>query len=261
MSQPTSTSQFQQVRPTSLSISQPSGSLVTPRHHASSKLPYWNVVSAIDFTKSDESPNVRRVNAPPRFVAPSRAYAGYIFDCDGTLADTMPLHFQAWRHALAQAGARFDFSWELFISRAGMSLVRTVEELNAQFGESLDAERIAQEQYRLYKKLETQVQPIAPVIEFVNLVKKRAPVSVASGSVRASVLHTLNLIGASDLFEIIVTPEDVERGKPFPDMFLLAARKMGVPAEECLVLEDAEFGFEAARRAGMDFAAVLPGAR
>jgi HAD superfamily hydrolase (TIGR01509 family) len=171
----------------------------------------------------------------------------------------MPLHHEAWRYALSQAGAEFEFSWELFVSRAGMSLVRTVEELNGQFQTRLNAELIAAEQYKRYKQLEARVQPVAEVVAFAREVKKYAPVSVASGSLRASVLHTLSLIGATDIFDVIVTPEDVEHGKPAPDMFLLAAQKMGIPPSACLVLEDAELGFEAARRAKMSFAVVHPG--
>ena len=161
----------------------------------------------------------------------------------------MPLHFSAWRHALNKAGATFEFSWQLFTSRAGMSLPLTVEELSAQFNIQLDPDAVARSQYEHYRALENQVKPVPGVLEFARDVAKRAPISVASGSSRESVERTLSTIGARDLFEILVTPESVEHGKPAPDMFLLAAKLMQVPAQDCLVLEDAEFGFEAARRA------------
>jgi beta-phosphoglucomutase-like phosphatase (HAD superfamily) len=193
-----------------------------------------------------------------RFEPPSRRYAGYIFDCDGTLADTMPLHYRAWQQALTSAGARFEFTWELFVSRAGMSLERTVLELSQQFSIPLDSSVIAGEHRAIYRVLETNVRAVPGVLEFAREVATFAPISVASGSIRPNVLRSLEQIGAKDLFPIIVTPEDVTHGKPDPEMFLLAAQKMGVEPRECLVLEDGLLGIEAARRAGMDYAVVLP---
>lgn len=192
------------------------------------------------------------------FAPPTRTYAGYIFDCDGTLADTMPLHHRAWREALRAGGASFDFHWDLFMSRAGMSLERTVSELAEQFSVTLHPETVASTQRRLFAELEGGVQPIADVVRFAREVARTRPVSVASGSLRATVERTLERIFARDLFEIIVTPEDVKRGKPDPEMFLLAAERMGVPPHECLVFEDAELGIEAARHAGMASVRVTP---
>lgn len=191
-----------------------------------------------------------------RFRPPARVYGGYIFDCDGTLADTMPIHYRAWLGALERVGASFDFTWELFLSRAGMSVERTVHELSVQFGLPLDAAWIAREQARLYAEHEADVLPIADVVAFARDVASRAPVSVASGSLRGAVERTLTLIGARDLFSVLVTPEDVVHGKPAPDLFLLAAARMGVPPSECVVFEDAEFGFRAAKSAGMDWVVV-----
>ncbi|HSC86978.1 MAG TPA: HAD-IA family hydrolase [Polyangiaceae bacterium] len=193
-----------------------------------------------------------------RFTPPSRAYAGYVFDCDGTLAETMVLHHRAWRSALRAAGATFDFDWPLFVSRAGMSLEQTVEELSRQFSVPLDAVHVAQQQRRLYAELESEVVAIPEVLDFARTVAAHGKLAVASGSNRPHVLRTLAAIGASELFSVIVTPEDVPHGKPAPDMFLLAAERLGVAAADCLVLEDAELGVEAARRAGMDWALVGP---
>lgn len=193
------------------------------------------------------------VRPPPlrSFSPPERRFSGYIFDCDGTLADTMPLHHLAWRRALAEQGATFSFDWELFVSRAGMTLEQTVVELAAQFSVPLDPVATARAQRLHYARLEAQMRPIEDVVAFARSAASHAPVSVASGSARATVERTLNRIGVQDLFAVIVTPEDVERGKPAPDLFLLAAERMGVPPSECVVFEDGEMGFEAARRAGM----------
>jgi HAD superfamily hydrolase (TIGR01509 family) len=202
------------------------------------------------------------LSVPPQHVLfedlsePLSQFEGFIFDCDGTLADTMPLHHRSWVHALGRSGAHFEFGWELFQSRAGMSLEHTVYELNRQFGTTLDPLQVALDQRNYYVTRSNEVTPIAPVVALAREASKTKRVSVASGSEYGHVVHTLELIGARAWFEIIVTPIDVERGKPAPDMFLLAAHRMGVSAECCLVLEDSLLGVEAARLAGMSSALV-----
>jgi HAD superfamily hydrolase (TIGR01509 family) len=181
----------------------------------------------------------------------TRDFGGYIFDCDGTLADSMLVHHRAWLAALRLHGATFDFDWELFTSRAGMSLPNTVEALNRQFALSMDPEAVTAAQRAEYERFLPTVRPIVPVVELALRVAQSAPVSVASGGERNIVLRTLELIGLGDTFSVVVTPEEVKEGKPAPDMFLLAAERMGVPPSECVVFEDSPLGLEAARRAGM----------
>lgn len=202
------------------------------------------------------------LHVPPQNVLfedlrePLSQFEGFIFDCDGTLADTMPLHHRSWVHALGRSGAHFDFGWELFQSRAGMSLEHTVHELNRQFGTTLDPARVALEQRHYYTTRASEVTPVGPVVALAREASKAKIISVASGSHYEHVVHTLELIGARAWFEVIITPADVERGKPAPDMFLLAAQRMGVPAHSCLVIEDSLLGIEAARLAGMHSALV-----
>lgn len=188
----------------------------------------------------------------------TRDYAGYIFDCDGTLADSMVVHYRAWLSALKAHGASFDFDWDLFTSRAGMSTPNTVRELNQQFGLALDAEAVSLAQRVEYERFLETVQPVAEVVELARRVAVSSAVSVASGSERKVVLRTLELIGLGQTFSIVVTPEDVQHGKPAPDMFLLAAERMGVPARDCVVFEDSVLGLEAAKRAGMASVLVRP---
>jgi HAD superfamily hydrolase (TIGR01509 family) len=196
----------------------------------------------------------------PRFVPPTdlSPYSAFIFDCDGTLADTMPLHFKAWQAALSQGGASFHFTWELFVSRAGMSMEQTVVELSQQFSVTLNAQMIADHQRAIFLSMETTVKPIDEVLRFARRIAQKFPVAVASGSSRSSVERTLSQIGARELFDVLITPEDVQYGKPHPDMFLLAAQRLSVPPQRRLVLEDGELGFEAARRAQMDYCVVAP---
>jgi HAD superfamily hydrolase (TIGR01509 family) len=188
----------------------------------------------------------------------TREYGGYIFDCDGTLADSMVVHHRAWLAALAAHGATFDFDWELFTSRAGMTLPNTVRELNAQFGLALDPEGVATSQRQEYERFLPTVQPIADVVALARRVSASRPVSVASGGEKQIVRQTLELIGLGQTFPVVVTAEDVTHGKPAPDMFLLAAERMGVPAAECVVFEDSVLGLEAAKRAGMATVLVRP---
>jgi len=201
------------------------------------------------------------MSASPLFELPSRAYSGFIFDCDGTLADSMSLHHVAWRTAFAEHAAPFEFTWELFFRRAGKTLEVTVEELNAEFGSRLDPARVADRQRRAYAELFPSVQPIEPVVAFLRSVAGRFPVSVASGGDYPTIRRTLELIGILELLPIIVTAADVRFGKPAPDLFLLAAERMRVPPSECLVFEDSLLGIEAAERAGMGAVLVRSGPR
>jgi len=195
------------------------------------------------------------------FELPAGEFSAFIFDCDGTLADSMPLYHRAWQRALAAHGATFEFTWELFMSRAGMSTVLTVEGLNAEFGTSLEAKSVELRQHAEYLALIETVQPIPSVVDVARRYFGRLPMSVASGGSRPLVERTLELIGVNGLFPVVVVAADVTRGKPAPDIFLLAAERMGVPPAACLVFEDGEPGLLAARRAGMKSVLVDRGSR
>ena len=196
----------------------------------------------------------------PLFSLPTHEYSAFIFDCDGTLADSMPLHQRAWLAALRKYGASFDFGWELFMSRAGKSIELTVAELNAEFGTALDPALVSAAQRAEYDVLARGVKPIDEVVAYArSRARLGYPVSVASGGDAPTVARTLRTIGAADLVPIVVTVEDVEHGKPAPDLFLLAAQRMGVEPTQCLVFEDSLLGITAAERAGMG--AVLVSSR
>lgn len=181
-----------------------------------------------------------------------KTHDAVIFDCDGTLVDTMPLHHKAWQASFDQFGAPFQFTWELFTRRAGLTLEETVLELNQEFGCSLPATEVAAAQRLEYLRLSVNIQPIVHVVQFARALAPRYPLAVASGSSRPTVVDALTKISLLDLFQVIVTPADVTRGKPAPDMFLVAAAQLGVPPNRCLVVEDGAPGLRAARSAGMD---------
>lgn len=197
-----------------------------------------------------------RPTVPHVFEPLTREYDGYIFDCDGTLADSMPLHFQAWQQALVSHGAPFVFDWDLFVSRAGKTLEVTVHELNQQFSSTLDALAVARLQRKIYAELLPSVGPVAEVVELVHRLVHRYPLAVASGGDRSTVETTLANLGILDAFNAVVTAEDVVHGKPAPDMFLLAAERIGVAPENCVVFEDSLLGIEGARAANMGVSLV-----
>ena len=188
------------------------------------------------------------------FTPPKKRYAGYIFDCDGTLADSMPVHYGAWADTVRKYGGQIPE--DLFYSLGGWPSRKMVELLNERFRSSLDPETIANEKEQLYVQRIDTIRPIPEVVDFARQVAAFAKVSVASGGILPVVTKTLEAIGFKDFFSVIVTSEQVKRGKPFPDMFLEAARRMGVPPPDCLVLEDSPAGFEAAISGGMDYVVV-----
>ncbi len=183
---------------------------------------------------------------------PAGDFEGYIFDCDGTLAHSMPIHYQAWKTAFLDRGAKFDFTEDLFYSFAGMHARAIIGVLNERFGDTLDPVEVSNHKEHLYLDYLHTVEPLEAVVEYARRAAGLGhPVSVASGSRRSVVTKTLDAIGVLELFPIVITPEDVVHGKPAPDMFLLAADRMGIAPEKCLVFEDGEPGIVAAQAAGM----------
>ncbi len=189
---------------------------------------------------------------------PKGNHLAYIFDCDGTLADSMPAHYRAWKHAFESHGAVFDFTWELFYQQAGVGMHDSVINLNQQFNDTLEPDAVIETYNDKMLEEHDTVGPIEPVLLLARRLAQKYPVAVASGGSREHVTKTLRLIDALELFPVIITKEDVVNSKPAPDTFLLAAEKLGVEPERCLVFEDSQLGLEAARRAGMDSVFIDP---
>ena len=189
---------------------------------------------------------------------PEGDFEGFIFDHDGTLSLSMHVHYDAWLHAFKINGGNFEFPREMAQSYAGIGMHDTVEILNERFGCSMDPNQVVIDQEKYYFAHLHHIVPYEPVVSFARKIVATHPVSVASGSVRPTVLKTMEAIGIADLFDIVVTQEDVTRSKPAPDLFLLAAGKMGVAPEKCLVFEDSKLGIQAAETAGMGSVFVTP---
>lgn len=193
------------------------------------------------------------------FTLPPGEFDAFIFDCDGTLADSMPVHFIAWTKAFHEAHPDITFPKELFYSLGGTPTAEVARINLARFPglTIISPTDLARRKEQLYLDHLAAVQPIQPVIDFARHTKAQGkPIAIASGGDLPVVQATLRFIGLEDFFPVIVTPKDVRRGKPAPDMFLLAAEKLGVAPERCLVFEDAPPGIEAARAAGMAYTVV-----
>jgi len=202
---------------------------------------------------AENAPSTPRRN-PPMLRAmdiafPTRPFGGYIFDCDGTIADTMPLHYRAWSQTLQEFGGQFPE--DLFYSWGGKPTHAIVEELNSLFGLCLDVEKTARRKEDHYLTLLDEVTPVQPVLDFARSLQGIAPMAIASGGHHELVDATLAALGIAEMFNAVVCAEDYARGKPAPDAFLEAARQLGVPAPDCLVFEDSPLGIAAAESAGM----------
>lgn len=179
-----------------------------------------------------------------------------IFDCDGTLADTMPLHYQAWTASLAPHGVAFPE--ETFYEWGGVTTRDIVIRLNERYGAAMDPDAFTHAKEEAYAVLIPQVKVLALVEAEVRRLHGRCPLVVASGGLRFIIERTLDTIGLRAYFDAVVTSEDVVRGKPEPDIFLLAAERANVAPADCVVYEDSPSGLEAARRAGMRTVDVRP---
>jgi len=194
-----------------------------------------------------------------RLEIPARSngqpYEAYIFDCDGTLADTMPLHYRGWQRLVADYGA--TFSEDLFYSLGGTPTERILEILRDEHGlKIVDVPSVARRKEEYFLEMLHEVKPIDAVVAIAREAHGRLPMAVASGGLRRYVELTLDFIGIRTLFDTVVCFEDCARAKPFPDPFLEAARRLGVAPEGALVFEDSHLGVEAATAAGMQYVFV-----
>ena len=180
---------------------------------------------------------------------PDRPFSAYLFDLDGTLADSMPLHLRSWQQATREAGG--DFPVELFWAWGGIPLTRTVEMLNERFGWKLNPVAVVHRKEQLFLDLIDDLKPVPAVLAHAEAQYGRIPLAIVSGSPRLTITRSLEVLGLAYLFQTIVSMEDYTHGKPDPEPFLVAAQRLGVEPGDCLVFEDAEAGFRSAEAAGM----------
>lgn len=174
---------------------------------------------------------------------------GLIFDLDGTLADTMPIHYIAWKNAAASYG--IDFTPELFQQLAGIPLYPTVEKFNQIFGTHIDPKEMGDIKEAEFEKNMHLTPEIKVVTDLVRKYHGIIPMAVGTGGMRRLAFKTLEIIGLQDYFGIVVASEDVQNYKPHPETFLKCAELMGVSPVDCEVFEDGILGMKAAETAGM----------
>ena len=172
-----------------------------------------------------------------------------IFDLDGTLADTMPVHFMAYKNILEEYS--IDFTPELFATLAGIPAVETIRKLNEIFGKMMDPEKTGYRKEREYEKIMYKMKPVDPVVELAIRYHGKMPMAIGTGGHRRLAWKSLEILKLDQYFDILVSTDDVTHPKPHPETFLKCAERMGVEPNICHVFEDGEPGIKAAANAGM----------
>jgi len=187
---------------------------------------------------------------------PEGSFKAYLFDCDGTIADSMPLHYRAWKQALGEWNCEFEE--ELFYSWGGMPVAKIIATLNERRGLNMPVETVGRRKESLYYELLPELKAVPGVLEHIEAKPGGIPFAVVSGSTRESVTASLIALNLLDRFDTMVCAGEYTKGKPDPEALLLAAARLGTPPEDCLVFEDAEMGIQAAQAAGMASVKVPP---
>jgi len=199
---------------------------------------------------------IGRTSQEMKLRLPEGVFRAYLFDCDGTIADSMPLHYVAWKKVLGEWNCEFEETF--FYSLGGMPIVEIIAMLNEKHGLSMPVASVARRKESLYYEMLPQLKVVPEVLEHIEEQHGRIPFAVVSGSTRDSVTASLGMLKLLDRFETMVCAGEYEKGKPDPEAFLLAASRLGVAPEACLVFEDTEMGIQAATAAGMASVKVPP---
>lgn len=175
---------------------------------------------------------------------------GLVFDCDGTLADTMPLHWRAWQ--VIAKKYKLHFPEDRFYSLGGVPSRDILKMLAQEQGVTFDHIQAAHEKENAYLPLMAEVEPIHAVVEIAKANHGKIPMAVASGGTQAIIVQVLEHLNIRHLFGAVVTSEMVTNQKPAPDIFIEAARRIGVDPKFCRGYEDTDLGMTAIRSAGME---------
>jgi beta-phosphoglucomutase family hydrolase len=181
---------------------------------------------------------------------------GLIFDLDGTLVDSMPLHYEAWVEVCARIG--FEFTEEFFYAHAGMSSDKIFKEIKDLIKGDFDPDKFSDEKERIYESKIPKLTMIAPVFKIVRDYHGKLPMSIGTGSPAGHSWKAMKAMGLDRYFDIVVGKEEIAKPKPAPDTFLKCAELMNVEPQFCQVFEDGDFGLMAAKAAGMIATDIRP---
>lgn len=194
--------------------------------------------------------------AQHKLALPPGNFQAYLFDCDGTVADSMPLHYLAWSQALGEWNCQF--SEDRFYQLGGVPIIDIIERLGREQGIEMPVAHVAKRKEELYFEHLPRLQCVPEVLEHIEQQQGRIPFAIVSGSTRDSVQASLRAIHLLDKFDVLVCAGDYSRSKPHPEPFLLAAQRLRIPPAACLVFEDTQMGIDAATAAGMASVRVPP---
>ena len=182
-------------------------------------------------------------------------YEGFLYDCDGTLADNMPAHAESYVEVAKGYNVVMDPA--IIDELAGWPIANVVAELNVRYNSTMDPEEFRTRKATVFaERFIEHVQPIDYVVEHLKANAGKVKIAVVSGGDRVAVERTLEIIGVSELVEVLVCAGETERGKPYADPFLKAAELLGVNPQKCLVFEDGNPGTQAAEAAGMHWVRI-----
>jgi HAD superfamily hydrolase (TIGR01509 family) len=176
-------------------------------------------------------------------------FGAFLFDCDGTLADTAELHHYAIAAAAKSLGHEMPKEW--YFERVGLSLDQLLGEFKHLCGAQLDRKDLSPMEEEIYCSNTSMIREIEAVAAIVRNNAGKIPMAVVSSSTRRMVIATLEALRLTPYFSTVITVEDTENPKPAPDGFLKAAQALGIEPSRCLVFEDSQQGLDAARRANM----------
>jgi len=184
----------------------------------------------------------------PLFDITQYTFDAIIFDCDGTLVNSAPLHYSAFQAALQQQNASLDRSW--YMQRLGLTRVELITELCEAQSLSIDVRQAVADSEAHYVRLTQHVEEIPEVVNIARQLHSKVPLAVASSGQKQSVQSSLQRVGIVHLFDAVLTADDVAVCKPDPAIYIAAAQAVGIDPAKCLVFEDTEEGLSSGKAAG-----------
>jgi HAD superfamily hydrolase (TIGR01509 family) len=190
----------------------------------------------------------------PRLPLPIGEFKAYLFDCDGTIVDSMPLHYLAWSKALGEWNC--PFPEDRFYQWGGLPIKEIIERLSSEHGIEMPVEEVAERKEALYYASLSDLKSVPEVVEHIDHSHGHKLFAVVTGSSRDSAETSLRTLGLLEKFDVLVCAGEYSRSKPDPEPYLMAAQKLGVAPADCLVFEDTQMGIDAAEAAGMAWVRV-----